>query len=218
MPHDTSRVVSATTREYGNIPENTPLDVGMSQLQSLFVDEVSPQWMELARAGVLYGANNGSAVGLDNVIAIPTTTATYGLYNSNATKHLVVLKIAVMTTTVTAGTTMSLIAGLPATAQASAETKYASSLALPINTRQADPGGYLTDAVTLAATPLWQTLASYQGESGLLGGAATAWVNGMYIVPPSFCLGIDILASDGGGNTQLFDVDILWAELDMDLG
>ncbi len=210
--------IAATTREYGNIPQSIERDIGMSQIQGLFVDQVSPPWAELARAGVLYGANNGAALGLDNVVAIPTTTASYGLYNNNASKHLVVLKISTICTTVNANTTLSLIAGLPATAQASAETKYPNSLALPINTGQADPGGYLTDDVTLAATPLWQTIATYQGDSGLLGGAATAWVNGMYIVPPKFCLGIDILASDGGGNTQLFDVDIMWAEIDMDLG
>ncbi len=209
--------ITAETRAFGNIPENIPRGIAMSSQQGLFIDQVTPQWTELARAGVLYGANNGSALGLDNVIAIPTVTASYGLYNSHATKHLVVLKITALTTTVTAGATFSLIAGLPATAQATAETKYANSLALPINTGQADPGGYLTDAVTLAATPLWQTLACFQGNSGLLGGNATAWVDGMYVVPPAFCLGIDIMASDGGGNTQLFDVDILWAEIDMEL-
>lgn len=205
------------TRPFGNMVESIVRGVGASQHQGLFVDQTSPQWMELARAGVLYGANNGTAVALDNVVAIPTTTASYGLYNNNASKHLVVLRIAVMTTTVDSEVVFSLIAGLPDTAQATAETKYSGSLALPINTGQPDPGGFLTDAVTLASTPLWQTLACYQGNAILLGGAAIAWVNGMYVVPPEFCLGIDIMASDHSGNTQLYDVDILWAELDMSL-
>ena len=206
------------TRPLSSIPEAITRNIGMSSQQGMLVDQVSPKWMELARAGVLYGANNGSAVGLDNVVAIPTTTASYGLYNGHASKHLVVLKISAITTTVDSELTFSLIAGLPATAQAAAETKYANSLALPINTGQADPGGYLTDAVTLAATPLWQTLACFQGQATLLGGSAVAWVNGLFIVPPEFCLGIDILASDHSGNTQLYDVDILWAELDLTLG
>lgn len=205
---------TATVRQFGNIPQDIPRDLGMSQQQGLYIDQVSPKWMELARAGVLYGANNGSAVGLPNIVAIPTTTATYGLYNSHANKHLVVLKIAITTTTVQSAATFALIAGLPDTAQSSAETKYPASLALPINTGQSDPGGYLTDAVTLAATPLWQTLGCYQGQSILLGGGITAWVNGMFVVPPEFCLGIDIVSSAGDGN-QLYDVDILWAEMDM---
>lgn len=215
-----SNHIAAATREYGNIPENIPRDIGMSQYQGLFVDQVMPSWAELARAGKLYGANTGAALGLPEINVIPTTTATWGLYNNSATKHLVVLKISAICTTVQGALTFSLIAGLPATPQGTAEVKYANSLALPINTAQADPGGFLTDAVTLAATPIWQTIAVFEGNAATtasLGGGVTAWVNGLYIVPPAFCLGLDVLSSAGDGN-QLYDVDFLWAELDMTLG
>ena len=208
--------IAGESRPYGKVPQFTVQNLRLTQQQSLCVDQVSPQWMELARAGVLYGANTGAATGLVNIAAIPTTAAKWGLYNGSSSKQLVVLKIAAVCTTITAPVTFALIAGLPATAQASAETKYATSLALPINTGQPAAQGYLTDAVTLAATPLWQTIAAYEGDSGLLGAAAIAWVDGMYIVPPRFCLGFDVVGS--AGTTPLFDVDIVWAELDMDLG
>ena len=171
--------------------------------------------MELARARVLYACNNGSAVGLGDVEAIPTTTASYALYNGHATKHLVVLKIGAMCTTITSDVTWGLIAGLSPTPQASAETKYANSLALAITPGSPTPGGYLTDAVTLAGTPLWITLGS-AGAGTLLGNSVTAWVDGLFILPPAYALGVDIVGS--AGSTPLYDVDILWAELELELG
>lgn len=208
--------IAAESRPFGRVPEFTNQNLRMSQQQGLCVDQLSPKYLELARAGKLYGANTGAATGLVNVAAIPTVAAKWGLYNGNANKNLVVLKMAAICTTITAPVTFALIAGLPASPQAAAETKYATSLALAINTGQVAPGGYITDAVTLAATPLWQTVAVYEGNSGLLGAAAIAWVDGMYIIPPRFVLGFDVVGS--AGTTPLFDVDIIWAELDMDLG
>ncbi len=183
----------------------------MGQHRALMVQKQLPDLAELARAGVLYGANNGSAVGLANVAAIPTTTASYGLYNAHATKYLMVLKIATMATDVTAPLDFALIAGLSPTPQAATETKYANSLALAISPGSPDPGGYLTNAVTLAGTPLWMTLGHYGGNNGLLGAAVVADVKGMFLVPPTYCLGIDIVGS--AGSTPLFDVDVLWAEV-----
>ncbi len=188
-------------------------ELRISKYRSLLMAKVEPDLMELARAGVLYGYNTGAAVGLANVAAIPTTTASYGIYNNSASKSCVVLKLAITATDVTAPLDFALIAGLSATPQAAAETKYASSLALPINPGQQDAECYLTDAVTLAATPLWQTLAHYGGNNGLLGAAAVAWVKGMYIIPPKYCLGIDIVGS--GGTTPLYDVDVLAMEIDL---
>ena len=185
-----------------------------SQFRSEAVYQIEPKYFELARAGVLYGANNGSAVGLGDVEAIPTVTASYGLYNNHDTKSLVVLRIACMGSTITVSPEFALIAGLPGTPQNSAETKYANSLALAINGSDT-PGGYLTDAVTLTSTPLWMTIAKGETASGLLGSSAIAEVEGLFIVKPGFCLGIDILASAGSG-TPKWDVDILWAEFVVD--
>ncbi len=196
---------------FNHFPAGTPEDKSRtSQRRSRAVFQVEPKYFELARAGVLYGANNGAAAGLADVEAVPTTTATYGLYNNHATKSLVVLKIAITTTTITASPEFALIAGLPGTPQDSAETKYATSLALAINGSDT-PGGFLTDAVTLTSTPLWMTIAKAESASGLLGTSAIAWTDGLFIVRPKFCLGIDILGSVG--STPLYDVDILWAEM-----
>lgn len=208
-------LIAGVSKPFGRVPARSPQDVRLTQQSSLAVDQVSPKYMELARAGKLYGANPGSANGLVNVAAVPTTAAKWGLYNGSQTKNLVVIKIAVACTTVTAPVTFSIIAGLPASPQATAETKYANSLALPINTGQVPAEGYITDAVTLAATPLWQTLATYEGNSGLLGAGAVAWVDGMYIIPPKFVLGIDVVGS--AGTSPLFDADVIWAELEIDI-
>ncbi len=213
---DTTKV--GTTSQFGRIGEFIERTVRLDQHQNTMVSHGMPPLAELARAGALYGANNGSAVGLANVAAIPTTTATYGLYNNHSSKYLVVIKIAVTATTVAPPKDIALIAGLPSAPQAAAETKYASSLALPINTNTSGgttPGGFLTDAVTLAATPLWQVIGVANLVGELLGAGIVAWVNGMYVVPPKYCLGIDIVGS--AGTTPLFDIDLVWAELDMTL-
>ncbi len=208
-------LIAGESLPFGKVPLRTVQRVRLTQQASLAVDQVSPKYMELARAGKLYGANPGSAVGLANIAAIPTVAAKWGLYNGSQSKNLVVIKIAVACTTITAPVTFSIIAGLPATPQAAAETKYSGSLSLPINTGQVPAEGFITDTVTLAATPLWQTIATYEGNSGLLGAGAVAWVDGMYIIPPRYVLGIDVVGS--AGTTPLFDADVIWAELEMDL-
>jgi len=210
-------LVRGNVSAHNKISEQTEIDIRLSQYRSQFVAQVEPKFMEWARAGLLYGGNNGSAVGLPNVSGVPTTTASWAIYNNSASKNLVILKVAVISTTITAPVTSALIVGLPATPQASAETKYPNSLALPVNTGQADAEGYLTDAVTLAATPLWQTVGAYEGNSGLLGGSIVAWLDGLYIVPPKFAFGIDVVGSAGSGS-PLYDVDCVWAELPIDLG
>lgn len=206
---------SGTITGLSKFQKNQVTAIAQSQHRSQYVSQMEPALMEMARARVLYGANNGTAVGLANVSAVPTTTASYALYNGSAKKYAVVLKINTSVEVITGPVTFQLIAGLSPTAQASAETKYANSLALAVTPGSPAPESYLTDAVTLADTPLWFTLGSYQGNSGLLGASVVADVGGMFIVPPSFALGIDIVGS--AGSTPLFFVDILWAELDLDL-
>ena len=120
-------VIRANTAVFTKLPQAIERDVRLSQHGSLVTTQAEPKYAELARARVLYGANNGSAVGLANVAAIPTTTASYALYNGSTSKHAVVLKISVMVTTITAPTEFGLIAGLSPTAQAAAETKYSNS-------------------------------------------------------------------------------------------
>lgn len=203
------------TYALGAIPGNSWEHLHMGRHGGLQVESIMPKYAELARARVLYGANVGAAVGLSPVQAVPTTTASFALYNAHASKSCVVLMISTHVKVITSGLDFSLIAGLSPTAQASAETKYAASLALAITPGSTSPGGYLTDAVTLAGTPLWLTLADYKGTNGILGAAATAWVDGLFIVPPTYALGIDIVSDTG--TTPKFAVDVLWAELTMDL-
>ncbi len=205
-------IIKGTVSGLEKFPNGSEPGIPISQHRGLFTSQLEPKYIELARAKWLYEANNGSAVGLADVETIPTTLATYGLYNSNAIKSLVVLKISVTTTTITAALGFALIAGLSPTAQASAETKYSGSLALGITPGSPAPGGYLTDAMTMTGTPLWITLGS-NNAGVLLGSGITAWVDGIFTVPPKFGLGIDILGS--AGSTPLYDVDILWAELDL---
>lgn len=206
-------MTTGITSKWAKYGVDRPLEHRLSKYRSLLMAKVEPDLMELASAGVLYGYNNGSANGLANVSGVPTTTATYGIYNASTSKSVVVLKIAVFCTTITAPLDFALIAGLPDAPQASAETKYSGSLALPINPGQQDAEAYLTDGVTLAATPLWQTFAHYGGGTGLIGSSAVAWVNGMYIIPPKYCLGIDIIGD--AGTTPLYDVDVLAMEIDL---
>ena len=108
-----------------------------------------------------------------------------------------------------------LIAGVSPLPQAAVETEYANSLSKAMLPGSPAPEGYLTDAVTLADTPVWNTLGSYEGNSGLLGAAIVADVGGMFIVPPKFALGIDIVGS--AGTTPLFFVNVIWAELELQL-
>jgi len=195
---------------------------GISPLQllptgGLHVQTVNPKYMEFARGQRLYAASTGAGTAIAPVNALPTTTAAWALYNGDTGKHLVVLKITAHSVSGTLGLGMSLLAGISSAAQASAPSAYSSSVHKAITPGSADTNGVFAQNVTLAGAPIWVNVASRdQLSAASIGSGLVADVEGMFIIPPTYALGMTVLAP--AGTSALFNVGVVYATVDLALG
>lgn len=211
-----STELTAAASPFGNIAEHVEKSLRLSQQQGLLTDNLSPNYMELARARRLYAANTGAGTAIAPVAAIPTTAAAWALYNGHTTRMVVPIMVTCHSVSGTLGLGMSLLAGLSGTKQASALTAYASSVSKPITPGSAASGGVFAQGATLAEAPAWITLASRDQVSAVsVGSGLTGFPDGLFVIPPLYALGATVLAPLG--TTALFNVGFVWAELDMTL-
>jgi hypothetical protein len=207
----------------GLVQNPTPLPKGgTSPLQlmpsgALHVQTITPPMFEWARAQKLYGANTGAGTAKAPVTAMPTTTATWALYNGYTGKYLVVTRIYNWSVSGTLGLGMSLIAGLSTAAQSSAPTAYSSSVHAALQPGSPTTQGVFANAVTLAGAPVWAVEASRDQVSAVsVGSGLTADVQGKYIIPPSYALGAAVLAP--AGTSALFGVGFEYYVADLSIG
>src|SRR3990167_1629262 len=83
-------ILRGVTTSFGKSPENVSVDVRLSQHRSVFMQQVEPKYMEFARARRLYGANTGAGTAKAPVTAVPTTTATWVIYNPTTSSRVLV--------------------------------------------------------------------------------------------------------------------------------
>ena len=195
---------------------------GVSPLQllptgGLHVQTVNPKYLEYARSQRLYAASTGAGTAIAPDASLPTTTAKWALYNGDTGKYLVVLKITAHSVSGTLGLGMSLLAGLSSTAQASAASAYASSVHKAITPGSPATNAVFSQNVTLAGAPIWVNVGSRDQVSAVsVGSGIVADVEGLFVIPPTYALGMTVLAPTG--TTALFNVGVVYATADLALG
>jgi hypothetical protein len=193
--------------------------LSLDQYKHLLISQGAlPSRTEAARARKLYGANTGAGTAKAPVAAPPTTAAAWALYNGYGDPyHLVVFDLYATSISGTLGLGMSLIAGLPGTKQAAAETAYASSVHEALTPGSPSPQAVFAGAVTLESAPVWTTVAARDQVSAIsVGSGLVANVDGMFIVPPGYALGLSVLAP--AGTTALFQGGFVYGVFALKLG
>lgn len=216
--------IGAVIRRFTRAASGHQVPLRLTNIESLAVAKVEPDFAELARAGRLFhGGNQIIANGIAPVTAIPTTTATLALYNAEAAggaSYLIHrLGFWLGSGTPTAGATLlATVSPAPIASPPTGNgTGYgsASSSGSSRTTRSR-----WTTAVTLPTSPTspaWMPVQStFQLAAANVGqGDGWAELKGMLLVPPGYCLGLAILS--GTGTTPLYGVGASWAELELDL-
>jgi len=183
---------------------------------SIPVAQVEAERQEGARAGRRFGGIFGTS-GVANVTAVPTTTASWAIYNADLNRAYVIDSIVITCLSGTpgiGGTVAWIVAPLNAIPSAATGATVGS----------ASGGGLLSKAVlaqsyTLSALSgqtqwgLWPTLC--QPGSAAVGAATTADVRGGIIVPPGKVLGLALLSATG--STPLYLCGCNWFETQLDL-
>jgi hypothetical protein len=198
---------------------NSEIDARATGLESLAVDQVAPDGLEMTRAGrrFIWGPVNG-VTGIAPVAALPTTAAQWLLWNPDPYQSLVLDQLGTILVSGTAAAGLILLAALvqsPATAGAQATGMQVTS---------ASNGGHtskvlLKSGVTLTQplTPNWWPVAkSDSANTAVLSVAAeNRDLRGRLIVPPGQGLALAVLS--GAGATPLFAPFGMHSEMKLDL-
>ncbi len=188
-----------------------------TELLSLAVAQVEAPGVEVSRAGLRFVASGGViANGAAPVQDVPTTTATWMLWNGDANKSYCIDYISYFLASGTGAVGSSLLLGLTLAAQAAP----AAATGWTVGTMSGSSiksKAVVGAAITLTGgTPTWFTgISSYQAAGAGVGTGDQPYVpQGSLIVPPGYGLGIAILS--GAGTTPKFMPSIIWSELALD--
>ena len=209
-------IIRGNTAAFAKYPENVTADIRLSQHRSLFVQQFEPKYMEFARARRLYGANTGAGTAKAPVTALPTTTATWVIYNpTTSSRILVPLQAYCWSVSGTLGLGMALLLAVPPSKVATAPTAYASSVSNPLMPLSQPTTAIFGNAVTIVA-PVWNVHEARSQVAAIeVGSGLVTTLDGMYLIEPGFCLAAAVLAPTG--TAGLFGVGFIWGELDLTL-
>lgn len=192
---------------------NTPAQLRMSELKSLFVDQMAPDYYEMCRNAKIFGVTTTVAVAVVPLQVVPTTTAAFVLNNVSTTNTLVVpLAISVLFASGTAAVGSSIYAQVGSTPLATQLTADGTGVV-----KSCLRGGVATGSVcwgdsskTVAGG--WQLIGGINTTAATTPGYSVSIpVNGMYVVRPTYALGLHVLS--GAGTTAAFSYSVIWAEL-----
>ena len=217
MASETNPVVRGNTSAFAKFAENVEADVRLSQHRSLFVQKLEPDLMEFARIRRLYGANTGAGAALAPVTALPTTTATWILYNPTSNNRVFVpLRAYCWGVSGTLGLGMALLLGAPNDVVATAPTLHASSVNKALMPKSQGTSAIFGSAATIAA-PVWNVMEARSQVSAVeVGSGLVTDIKGMYLIEPGYGLAGAVLAPVG--TTALFGFGLIWGELDLTMG
>lgn len=212
-----SGIVSRFTKQ-GNSNNGAP--VRLTDVESLAVAQTEPPYLEMSRAGRrFHGGTQIIANGIAPVQAIPTTTATLALYNSDTagaglSLSLDWLNVFLGSGTPAAGLTLFATVAKPTTVPSANPTGYGTS---SLSGSARGPKAIWATALTIPAGVNWAALSStFQLAAANVGqGDNPLDLGGRMIVPPGFALCLALLS--GAGTTPLYGVSAQWSEVELDL-
>ena len=197
---------------------NSRGDIRQDQYGNFTVSQSLPPLADLAFNRKIYSASGAAGTAKAPYTAIPTTTATWALYNGGTgNSMLVVLRIWSWLVSGTSGMGEFIFAGQSSAAQAAAATAYTSSVNKAVMPGSASTSAVFANNVTLAGAPAWQAWA-VDGGGGVDASDSTgmaADVYGFYVIPPTYALGAGIY--NIGGGTALYHVGFDYAIIEMEL-
>ncbi|MDE2096902.1 MAG: hypothetical protein KGL39_06605 [Patescibacteria group bacterium] len=192
----------------------------LSAFRHQLVDQVMPKYGELIRMGKVFHVSGGVVGnGVGSVQDMPTTAAGFALYNGNTVQsnvHVVPLKVSLYGTgaTGTMGLGTAAIAGVSTSPQSSPVAK-ATGVVGPNNayaTSSNVSNAVLGSTITLAGAPAWVVLGGRDTPAAIEIGAGFLFdIDGLFLVPPKYCLGMHVLAP-AGSNPAAFLFTVLFAE------
>lgn len=172
------------------------------------VSQFLPPLARLALEGKIYTIDTSGGTAIAPVVAMPTTSPQWGLYNASPDETLVVLKVAVSLQGGTAGLGLSIVGAAAIGAQTVVAADYAGTVKSRSNGSAVGPDVFLKDNPTLVGgTPAWFSYAQTQVNSIAVNGVGSglkADIDGALVAGPGGqMVAFEIVGETG--TTALFD-------------
>lgn len=196
---------------------NNPL--GMDEFGNLTVSPVLPKYARLAAAGRLFSLDMTAGTAKAPVVAAPTTSPEWGLFNASPTDCLCLLQVGCALQSGTAGLGLSIMVASAIGPQTQVTAHYTAAVASCLDGSQRQPEAYLTNNPTLiGGAPSWSILEQTKVNSvavNAVGSGLTSWPDGMFIARPNGGMVCVELVGETGASA-LFDVSAIIAMIDLD--
>ena len=207
------------------IGTTTEVDLKATRDGDLKVAQYLPQYAMLCAAGKVFAFDMSAGVAKAPVVAMPTTSPEWGIYNANAGggAHIVLLQVAAVSKSGTLGMGLSIVATSAKGAQTAVTANYTSAIVSCLDGSSSTPNAYITNNPTLVGgTPAWVVLDTKTMARGgvtteevtMVGAGVVADAKGLIIAPPGGLIGIEVVGLLG--TTALFSVTIVVAEVQLD--
>lgn len=173
------------------------------------------EYAELASRGEIFTANTLAGTAKAPVVAPPTTSPEWVLWNGHPTKTMIPLRASAVLISGTSGVGLSLMGGV--TTQEQLEATMAAYAGVVIG--RTDGGGNDSQAriannPTIVGTPAYDVLAAKDMlAQDAVGLGLTAELKGAYAVPPKFGFALEVVGETG--TTALYAVSFTFALIEL---
>lgn len=193
--------------------------LGLDEYGGLLVSQLLPKYAKLAASGKLFAVDTHAGTAKAPVVAAPTTSPEWALYNASDRETLVVLQLACTLKSGTAGLGLALMGAVALGPQTVLSADYTGAIKTALDGSQKKPDAYITNNPTLiGGTPAWSVLDATKVNTvatDSVGDGLIAKVDGFLIAPPGGGMVAWEVVGEVG-TTALFSVSAIFAMLDLD--
>jgi hypothetical protein len=162
----------------------------MDEFGDFVTSQLLPPYARLAAAGMLFAADASAGTAKAPVVAPPTTSPEWALYNASPTHTLVLLGVAANIKSGTQGLGLSLLVCSAVGPQTAVSADYTAAVKSCLDGSNRKPDVYITNNPTLiGAQPSWVTVAADGGnivaQVNIASGLVAADLGGRFIAKPN---------------------------------
>ena len=206
--------------EFRKVQRNFNRTLGIDELGNLLVSKGLPDYARLCAGGRLFAINMHAGTAIAPVVAPPTTSPEWLLYNASPTDTLILLQAACFLKSGTAGLGLSMMAAAALGPQTVVEADYTGTIKTCLDGSKKIPDVYLANNQTLVGgTPAWAVLDATKVNSvatDSVGDGLVSRVDGLFCARPNGG-GIALALVGETGTTALFTVSMIFAMLPLEL-
>ncbi len=194
------------------------VDLKVSRDGDLRIAQYLPEYTMLAAAGKIFAADTTGGTSAIPVVAAPTNSPEWGLYNANVQggPHLVILKVSTTVESGLSGLGLSLFICSAIGAQTVVAANASGCVIRNLGGSLSLPNAFITSNPTLLGTQASWIIAEAadQINSDGVGSGVVADIDGYIIVPPKGICGLEVVAETG--TTVKYDLSFIFAEVQLD--